>query len=123
MSSILITAAKKEGVFEMLTRYTVLEDFTLDGDAFLKGSTFLHEEEEIGELLRKYGFLAIKPTYFSITVEKDPYKSTTYLTQMNKEEMITVAKNEDIFVDPKWTKKQVLAEIKRVRILRGDKRK
>jgi hypothetical protein len=42
---------------------------------------------------------------------------------MNKEEMIAVAKKEDIFVDPKWTKKQVLAEIKRVRILRGDKKK
>jgi hypothetical protein len=107
----------------MLTRYMVLEDFTLDGDLFRKDSTFLHDDEEIGELLRKYGFLAIKPTYFSITVEEDPYKSTTYLTQMNKEEMIAVAKKEDIFVDPKWTKKQVLAEIKRVRILRGDKKK
>lgn len=107
----------------MLTRYTVLESFTLDGDLFLKDSTFLHDDEEIGELLRKAGFLSIKPTMFSITVEEDPYQSTTYLTQMNKQEMLLVAKNEDIFVDPKWTKRQVLAEIKKTRALRGEKKR
>ena len=107
----------------MLTRYTVLESFTLDGDLFLKDSTFLHDDEEIGELLRKAGLLSVKPTMFSITVEEDPYQSTTYLTQMNKQEMLLVAKNEDIFVDPKWTKRQVLAEIKKIRTLRGEKKR
>ncbi|MBQ5824618.1 MAG: hypothetical protein IIW48_07385 [Clostridia bacterium] len=107
----------------MLTRYTVLESFTLDGDLFLKDSTFLHDDEEIGELLRKAGLLSVKPTMFSITVEEDPYQSTTYLTQMNKQEMLLVAKNEDIFVDPKWTKRQVLAEIKKIRALRGEKKR
>jgi hypothetical protein len=107
----------------MLTRYTVLETFVLDGDLFLKDSTFIYDDEDVGELLRKAGFLALKPKMFSITIEDDPYKSTTYLTQMNKEEMLAVAKKEDIYVDPKWTKRQVLAEIKRIRALRGDKRK
>lgn len=107
----------------MLTRYTVLESFALDGDKFVKGSTFLHEEEIVGEILRKAGFLQIKPKIFSIKVEEDPYKHCAYLTQMNKVEAMSVAKNENIEVDPKWTKKQIIAEIKRVRILRGDKKK
>ncbi len=107
----------------MLTRYTVLENFELDGDIFLKGSTFLNEEEEIGEMLRKSGFLAIKPKLFTISIEEDPYKHHTYLTQMNKNEMLAVAKNEKIDVKPSWSKKQVLAEIKRVRILRGEQKR
>ena len=107
----------------MLTRYTVLETFTLDGDLFLKGSTFLNEDETVSEILRKAGLLSIKPKIFSITVEEDPYKSHTYLTQMNKVEMMKVAKNEGIKIDPKWNKQQVLAEIKRVRALRGEKKR
>lgn len=107
----------------MLTRYTVLENFTLDGDKFIKDSTFLHEEEIVGEILRNAGFLALKPKIFSIKVEEDPYKHCSYLTQMNRTEAMQVAANENIEIDPKWTKKQIIAEIKRVRILRGDKRK
>lgn len=107
----------------MLTRYTVLENFNLDGDKFIKGSTFLHDDENVGEILRKAGFLALKPKIFSIKVEEDPYKHYTYLTQMNKTEAMKVAENEGIEVDPKWTKKQIIAEIKRVRILRGEKKR
>jgi hypothetical protein len=107
----------------MLTRYTVLENFTLDGDAFLEGSTFINEEEQVGEILRKAGLLSLKPKIFTITVEEDPYKSHTYLTQMNKVEAMKVAENENIKIDPKWTKREIIAEIKKVRALRGDKKK
>ncbi len=107
----------------MLTRYTVLESFNLDGDVFLKGSTFLHEEEIVGEILRTAGFLSVKPTIFTIKVETDPYQHRTYLSQMNKTEAMQVAENEEIKIDPSWSKAKIIAEIKRVRILRGDKRK
>lgn len=107
----------------MLTRYTVIETFTLDGDLFIKGSTFINDDEIVGELLRRAGLLSLKPKMFSISVVDDPYQSHTYLTQMNKVEMLKVAENEGIKIDPKWSKRQVLAEIKRVRALRGENKR
>lgn len=104
----------------MLTRYTVNKTFKLDGDLFIAGSTFLHDEEEIGELLCKAGFISPKPKYSTITVTTDPYTRVNYLSQMNLKELLQVAENENIPLTAKKNKKTVLAEIKAARAKRGE---
>lgn len=104
----------------MLTRYTANKDFILDGDLFREGSTFLHDEEEIGEILCKSGFISPKPKYMTITATNDPYTRVKYLSQMNLSELIQVAESENIPINKNKGKKAILAEIKKVRALRGE---
>ena len=104
----------------MLSRYTVNKNFELDGDLFLKGSTFLHDEEEIGEMLCKSGFISPKPKYTTITIKDDPFTRVKYLSQMNLKELITVAENENIALTNTKNKKLCLAEIKAARARRGE---
>lgn len=104
----------------MLTRYTANVNFKLDGDQFKEGSTFLHDEEEIGELLCKSGFVSPKPKYSTITVTSDPFSRVKYLSKMNLKELIQVAENENIPITDKKSRKTVLAEIKATRAKRGE---
>ena len=105
----------------MLSRYIVNQNFEIDGDVFLEGSTFIHDEEEIGELLCKAGFIRPKPKFTTITVKNDPFIRTKYLSQMNLKELIQVAENENIALSNDKSKKITLAEIKAARAKRGEK--
>ena len=104
----------------MLSRYIVNSDFELDGDMFLKNSTFLHDEEEIGEILCKAGLISPKPKYTTITIKNDPFTRSRYLSQMNLTELQQVAENENIPLTNTKSKKQCLAEIKAARARRGE---
>ena len=104
----------------MLTRYTINENFVLDGDNFLKGSTFIHDDEIVGEILQKAGFVSPKPMFTKIKIIDDPYNKVPYLSQMKKSELLQVAANENIAVDPNANTVTIRAQIKQARAQRGE---
>ncbi len=104
----------------MLTRYVANENFVLDGDIFFKGSTFINDDELVGELLHKAGLVSPKPKYTQIDIVDDPYNRVKYLSQMNKTDLLKVAVNENITVDKKANAKIIRAQIKQARAQRGE---
>lgn len=104
----------------MLTRYIANENFTLDGDKFIKGSTFINDDELVGEILHKAGLVSPKPKFTEIKIVDDPYSRVKYLSQMTKAELLRVAANENISVNPKANANTVRAQIKKARAQRGE---
>lgn len=107
----------------MLTRYEILTDFCLDGDFYKCGSTFIYEYDEIAEILEKSGFLKAKPQTIRIDIITDPYNEIKYLSQMNKPQLIEVARNENIDYSERDTKRELITKIKATRARRGEKKR
>lgn len=120
----------------MLQRYTIKSDFSLDGDIYLEGSTFLHENETVGKMLSDIGIVTVKTesivndtktdkTEKRITIEVEepapfnPYETKIYLSQMNMTELKMAAKIDGVNVDGCKTKKEMIRKIKAFNNKRG----
>lgn len=112
---------------KLLERYDILMNFILNEDKWVKGSTFINENNTICEHLCANGFIQARPQYTTVEIHSNIAEKKKYLVHMNRQELLTTAEEEGVNLYPEgvdlsddkftkyWTKMRLEHEIQKKR--------